>query len=131
MQLFHFLSYDVSCDNHVIPPQGNQSTPWFSILTSPPVWGIMVVYFCTNWGFYTLLTCIPTFIKQTLGCSNNIVSFQAHSIVNMCKRWQHVILGECISFVVSGSTQLMVRLCIMVAIHFAEVPTEDCIAWSI
>jgi hypothetical protein len=32
----------------------------------------MIVYFCTNWGFYTLLTCIPILLKQTLGCSNNI-----------------------------------------------------------
>jgi ACS family sodium-dependent inorganic phosphate cotransporter-like MFS transporter 5 len=47
-------------------------TPWFQILTSRPVWGLMIVYFCTNWGFYTLLTCIPILLKQTLGCSNNI-----------------------------------------------------------
>ena len=55
-------------------------TPWFHILTSPPVWGVMVAYFCTNWSFYTLLTCMPTFIKQTLGCSNNIVSFESQLV---------------------------------------------------
>jgi ACS family sodium-dependent inorganic phosphate cotransporter-like MFS transporter 5 len=41
------------------------STPWRSILTSWPVWGIVVAHFCTNWGYYTLLTCLPTYLKDT------------------------------------------------------------------
>ena len=41
-------------------------TPWVQILTSPPAWAIVIAHFCNNWGFYTLLTCIPTYFKQAL-----------------------------------------------------------------
>ena len=37
--------------------------PWKAILTSPPVWAIVVSHFTDNWGFYTLLTQLPTFMK--------------------------------------------------------------------
>ncbi|XP_067047190.1 sialin-like [Acropora muricata] len=41
-------------------------TPWFSIWTSLPVWGIIVAHFCNNWGFYTFLTCLPSYFKEVL-----------------------------------------------------------------
>lgn len=28
-----------------------------------PVWAIVSAHFCENWGFYTLLTQLPTFMK--------------------------------------------------------------------
>ncbi|KPJ21293.1 Vesicular glutamate transporter 1 [Papilio machaon] len=34
------------------------------MLTSPPVWAIVVAHFSENWGFYTLLTFLPTFMKD-------------------------------------------------------------------
>ena len=37
--------------------------PWKQILTSIPVWAIIVSHFVDNWGFYTLLTQLPTFMK--------------------------------------------------------------------
>ncbi|KAB0797493.1 hypothetical protein PPYR_08486 [Photinus pyralis] len=40
--------------------------PWKSILTSMPVWAIVVGHFSENWGFYTLLTQLPTFMKDIL-----------------------------------------------------------------
>ncbi|XP_046664263.1 vesicular glutamate transporter 2-like isoform X2 [Homalodisca vitripennis] len=40
--------------------------PWAKFLTSMPVWSIVVAHFCENWGFYTLLTQLPTFMKDTL-----------------------------------------------------------------
>jgi hypothetical protein len=40
--------------------------PWRSILTSIPVWSILVAHCCQNWGFYTLLTELPTYMKQIL-----------------------------------------------------------------
>ncbi|KAG8227728.1 hypothetical protein J437_LFUL008010 [Ladona fulva] len=40
--------------------------PWGKFLTSLPVWAIIVAHFSENWGFYTLLTQLPTFMKDTL-----------------------------------------------------------------
>ncbi|XP_063701342.1 sialin [Culicoides brevitarsis] len=49
-----------SGDNHVI------RHPWREIFTSKPVWAIVASHFSENWGFYTLLTQLPTFLKDTL-----------------------------------------------------------------
>ncbi|XP_028026340.1 sialin isoform X2 [Bombyx mandarina] len=38
--------------------------PWKAMLTSGPVWAIVVAHFSENWGFYTLLTFLPTFMKD-------------------------------------------------------------------
>lgn len=40
--------------------------PWKEILTSWPVWGIVFAHFANNWGFYTLLTCLPMYLKYVL-----------------------------------------------------------------
>nr|XP_003706045.2 PREDICTED: vesicular glutamate transporter 2 isoform X1 [Megachile rotundata] len=40
--------------------------PWKSILTSPPVWAIVAAHFSENWGFYTMLTQLPTFMNDVL-----------------------------------------------------------------
>jgi len=42
-------------------------TPWREILTSVPVWALTVAYFAGNWGFYTLMTCLPLFMHDVLG----------------------------------------------------------------
>ncbi|KAG8251340.1 hypothetical protein J6590_081977 [Homalodisca vitripennis] len=39
--------------------------PWKSVLTSAPVWAIVAAHFSENWGFYTLLTELPTFMSDT------------------------------------------------------------------
>ncbi|CAB3243765.1 unnamed protein product [Arctia plantaginis] len=38
--------------------------PWRAMLTSGPVWAIVMAHFSENWGFYTLLTLLPTFMKD-------------------------------------------------------------------
>lgn len=40
--------------------------PWKHILTSMPFWAIFVVHIAQNWGFYTLLTELPTYMKNIL-----------------------------------------------------------------
>ena len=44
----------------------SMSVPWKSIMTSKAVWAIIVAHFAENWGFYTLLTGMPTFMKVIL-----------------------------------------------------------------
>ena len=42
------------------------TVPWKAILKSKAVWAIIVAHFAENWGFYTLLTGMPTFMKVRL-----------------------------------------------------------------
>ena len=49
-------------------------TPWLRIFTSWPVWAILIVYICYSWGFYTLLTSLPTYLKDTQGIDIKSVS---------------------------------------------------------
>lgn len=37
--------------------------PWKSIFTSKAVYAITASHFAENWGFYTLLTQLPSFLK--------------------------------------------------------------------
>ncbi|EGD78838.1 hypothetical protein PTSG_01814 [Salpingoeca rosetta] len=49
--------------------QGKQEhvpTPWKAIFTSVPVYAIIVNHTTQNWGFYTLLTCLPTYFNDVL-----------------------------------------------------------------
>eukprot|EP00040_Diaphanoeca_grandis_P026890 m.151631 g.151631 ORF g.151631 m.151631 type:complete len:496 (-) comp30770_c2_seq4:305-1792(-) len=41
-------------------------TPWYSIMTSPAVWAIIVGHTVNNWGFYNLLVCLPQFMDKVL-----------------------------------------------------------------
>ncbi|XP_044227921.1 sialin [Thunnus albacares] len=43
--------------------------PWRSIVTSGPLWAIVVAHFSYNWTFYTLLTLLPTYMNDILGFS--------------------------------------------------------------
>lgn len=43
--------------------------PWRSIVTSVPLLAIVVAHFSYNWTFYTLLTLLPTYMKNVLGFS--------------------------------------------------------------
>ncbi|XP_017880754.1 vesicular glutamate transporter 2.2 [Ceratina calcarata] len=40
--------------------------PWKKMLTSAPVWAIVAAHFSENWGFYTMLTQLPTFMNDVL-----------------------------------------------------------------
>lgn len=43
------------------------SIPWKEIMTSRPVWAIILSHFCHNWGTFILLTWMPTYYNQVLG----------------------------------------------------------------
>lgn len=40
--------------------------PWKRMFLSYPVWAIIIAHFCENWGFYTFLTELPTFMKGNI-----------------------------------------------------------------
>lgn len=44
---------------------GGIKHPWKGILTSKPVFAILVSGFCQSWGFYNMLTQLPSFLKGT------------------------------------------------------------------
>ncbi|XP_076450040.1 putative transporter slc-17.2 isoform X2 [Babylonia areolata] len=44
----------------------NKDIPWRKILTSKAVWAIVLSHMCANWGTYTFLTNIPTYMKEVL-----------------------------------------------------------------
>ena len=41
-------------------------TPWRKIATSPPVWACAIAQSAGNWGYYTLLTCLPKYMRDVL-----------------------------------------------------------------
>ncbi|XP_066250400.1 sialin-like [Euwallacea similis] len=47
-------------DDHIY----SSKVPWKAISTSMPVWAIIMSHFSENWGFYTLLTQLPKYLKQ-------------------------------------------------------------------
>ncbi|XP_046392975.1 vesicular glutamate transporter 1-like isoform X2 [Ischnura elegans] len=49
--------------------------PWRHFVTSLPVWAIAIAHFCENWGFYTLLTELPTYLTDVLGLDLKSVGF--------------------------------------------------------
>ncbi|XP_065191709.1 sialin-like [Sycon ciliatum] len=46
--------------------QSHVPVPWSALLRSSAQWAIVVAHFCNNWGFYTLLTCLPTYMSDVL-----------------------------------------------------------------
>ncbi|XP_055913577.1 sialin-like isoform X2 [Eupeodes corollae] len=43
-----------------------RNIPWLALLTSPPLWAIMVTQFGWMWTFLTLITELPTYMDQIL-----------------------------------------------------------------
>ncbi|XP_030377794.1 putative inorganic phosphate cotransporter isoform X2 [Scaptodrosophila lebanonensis] len=48
-------------------PAKNLRTPWLSLFTSAPFLVLIVAHSTHNWGFWTLLTEIPSYMKNILG----------------------------------------------------------------
>lgn len=52
---------------HMPPVPKNETIPWGLLLSKAPVWAIIINHFCSNWGFYVILTWLPTYFHQALG----------------------------------------------------------------
>lgn len=60
-----------------------QPVPWRHILNSPPVWAVMICHVTYNWSWYSLITCMPTYMSRVLGFDMFDVSFSnAVSVVH-------------------------------------------------
>ncbi|XP_067038099.1 vesicular glutamate transporter 2-like [Acropora muricata] len=51
--------------------------PWKSIISSPPVWGIIAANFALDWAFYILLISMPTFLMDVMKTSITKMGFLA------------------------------------------------------
>nr|XP_020453334.1 sialin-like [Monopterus albus] len=50
-------------------PQGTGhgwSMPVLSMMLSVPLWAIIIAQMCSGWGYYTLLTSLPTYMDNIL-----------------------------------------------------------------
>ncbi|XP_017477913.1 PREDICTED: putative inorganic phosphate cotransporter [Rhagoletis zephyria] len=61
-------------------------TPWIKILTSVPFWVLLVAQSTSAWGFYTLLTQIPSYMNSILGqdIKSNALMSAVPYFANMC-----------------------------------------------
>lgn len=53
------------------------SPPWMAMMTSKAVWAIILAHFAENWGFYTLLTGLPMFMRDVLHYKMDTAGFLA------------------------------------------------------
>ncbi|XP_077984588.1 sialin-like [Glandiceps talaboti] len=53
----------------------NRPVPWKAIFKSIRMWGLLIGHFCSNWGNYTLLTSLPTYMDQVLGFDLSATGF--------------------------------------------------------
>ncbi|CAB0016294.1 unnamed protein product [Nesidiocoris tenuis] len=62
------LGFYWACAFRVLQGLGQKmKIPWLSIATSIPMWALFLVQLAQNWGFWTLLTLMPTYIDKVLG----------------------------------------------------------------
>ncbi|WIA14652.1 hypothetical protein OEZ85_003155 [Tetradesmus obliquus] len=54
--------------NTSVSGKSTRSIPWGKLLSRKEVWAIIVCHFCHNWGTFILLTWMPTYYNQVLGC---------------------------------------------------------------
>ncbi|MBI3302648.1 MAG: ACS family MFS transporter [Deltaproteobacteria bacterium] len=62
----HPTEVQIIRENSPLAPK-NEKIPWSLLLSKVPVWAIIINHFCSNWGFYVILTWLPTYFKQALG----------------------------------------------------------------
>lgn len=61
-----FIENSINSTSHA-RPSTNHKTPWVSMFTSMAFISLIIVHCGHNWGFWTLLTEMPTYMKNVLG----------------------------------------------------------------
>ena len=94
--LLHTFHADISCDSDDdnddlnTPSLQNFKVPWRAISTSQAVWACLTAHFCNNWMHYTLVTSLPTFMKEVLHYDIK----QVHALILLCydaKDWKEQV----------------------------------------
>eukprot|EP01114_Cavostelium_apophysatum_P018784 TRINITY_DN588_c1_g1_i1.p1 TRINITY_DN588_c1_g1~~TRINITY_DN588_c1_g1_i1.p1 ORF type:complete len:413 (+),score=50.71 TRINITY_DN588_c1_g1_i1:124-1362(+) len=81
-------------------PKSKEPVPWGFLLTSRPVWALIIAYFCGTWSFYTSLMWLPTYMNEELHYdleSSGLFSFLP-SLANLVTQ---VFAGKLADYVVS------------------------------
>jgi len=66
MQVIFVSQYCVyNAINDIFNLQKRQ-TPWVDIFTSLPMWAVIIAHCGMNWGYFTLLTEMPSYINSIL-----------------------------------------------------------------
>ncbi|XP_049308919.1 putative inorganic phosphate cotransporter isoform X3 [Bactrocera dorsalis] len=74
-------------------------TPWLSIFTSLPFWVLFITHCAYNWGYYILLTQIPSYIKNVFD-----KDIQSNALISALPYTANLVLGLC--FCVLGQVLL-------------------------
>ncbi|OQV12807.1 Sialin [Hypsibius exemplaris] len=77
------------------PIEEKPPVPCLAILKTVPIWALLVAEFGHNWGFYVLLTNLPTYLNNILHFS--LKSNGALSAMPYLVRWFVTILSVCLS----------------------------------
>lgn len=118
-------------------PKEKLHTPWLAFLTSPAFLALVAAHSANNWGFWTLLTEIPSYMKNVLGkdIKSNallsalpyfcmfIMSFIFSAIGAQCNKRQ------CMSTVTSrkvfNSLGLWVPMCALIGLAYVDADQSN------
>ncbi|XP_055943182.1 sialin-like [Argiope bruennichi] len=67
--------------------------PWKSILTSVPVWILMITHFGQNWGFYIFLTELPSYLSSILH-----FNIESNGFLSAVPHLMYAIVGWIVSY---------------------------------
>ncbi|KAA0192564.1 hypothetical protein FBUS_02550 [Fasciolopsis buskii] len=56
-------------DENRIPVYGFFDVPWKQLLQSAPFWSVLICNVTTNLSWFTMITCMPTYMSRVLGFS--------------------------------------------------------------
>jgi len=65
----------------------DESTPWLTIMRSRPVWAIIIAHTCNNWANYTILICMPMYMKEVLKYDIKQVCIVHCACTVHCAQW--------------------------------------------
>ncbi len=49
------------------PTEGRTAIPWRQLCTLPPVWALLITFFCTSWSLYVFLSWMPSYFASEHG----------------------------------------------------------------
>lgn len=58
--------YILACLRRADDKKAASSVPWLQIATSIPFYAIIISHFAENWGLYTMLTQLPTYMRRKI-----------------------------------------------------------------